>query len=470
MTIMVESRSLPNGFFNSERWQTRIEELAGRHQVPGVQIGVLQLTDQGSAEIRTMCSGVTSVKTGVELTADTLHQYGSITKVWTATLIMQLVDEGLLALNTRVDEVLPDFTLADSTAAQAITIEMLLSHTSGIDGDILTDTGDGDDCVEQYVNRLGTADITSRVGGPLSYSNSGYVLLGRIVEVLRGKVWDEAIADHILVPLGLEGVITKTKDAPLHRVAVGHLQTPDHSRTEKYFPTPVWALPRSLGPAGAVTGTADNLLRFAAAHLRDGLALTGERLLSEESARLMRSQKVDLRGINSVTVGWATGWMLEKWGPTIAVGHNGDTFGQSAYLDTFPEHGLALVVLGNSPGLAALERELMVDVASELGLVGPSENPIDSSIPIDLGRVVGDYESGTQRFEVRADDANALTISVVAKVSLGGIESPRQSAPLVPNGPARFLSKIIGRVLEFALVDDGGIQYLYVGRLYKKIS
>ena len=114
------------------------------------------LLDQQGNELgrRAFATGVTSLRTGVEVTRDTLVQYGSITKVWTATLIVQLVAEGQLDLYTLVIDVLPEFTLADPEAAAAITVWELLDHTSGIDGDIFLDTGDGDDCVERYVAGL----------------------------------------------------------------------------------------------------------------------------------------------------------------------------------------------------------------------------------------------------------------------------------------------------------------------------
>ena len=88
---------------------------------------------------------------GVAATTDSVFQIGSITKVWTATVVMQLVDEGLLDLDAPVAEVLPELRLADPDVDQEVTIRHLLTHTSGIDGDVFTDTGRGDDCLEKYV-------------------------------------------------------------------------------------------------------------------------------------------------------------------------------------------------------------------------------------------------------------------------------------------------------------------------------
>src|ERR671917_2367207 len=118
------------------QWPQLLAGLSAEHQVPGAQAGVLVLDEQGN-EIgrRVFVTGVTSLRTGVEVTRDTLFQCGSITKIWTTTLIMQLVEEGRLDLDTAVAEGLPAFTLADPEAAAAITVRHLLDHTSGVDGD-----------------------------------------------------------------------------------------------------------------------------------------------------------------------------------------------------------------------------------------------------------------------------------------------------------------------------------------------
>jgi len=467
-TTTANYTDLPAALLRGADWQKLVDDLAAKHQVPGVTVGVLQLTNDGGADIRQIHSGVASLKTGVEVTDDTLHQFGSITKAFTATLIMQLLDEGLLTHDTPVVQLLPDFTLADAEAAKKITVGHLLSHTSGIDGDLFFETGDNDDCVEKYVDLLSTATLTSRTGGPLSYCNAGYVLLGRIVEVLRGTVWDQALADHIFTPLGLENIITKAKDVPLYRTAVGHIPTGQES--PKYAPAPVWSLTRSLGPAGLITGTATSLLTWAAAHLRDGLGLNGARILSDESARLMRERRVDLTGLNSITTGWASGWLLEKWGSETAVGHDGTTLGQAAFLDMFPARGLAIAVLGNSPGTPAFEREFKAAVAAELGLTAPGEDPVDYGIPMDADAIVGTYESATQRFVLTDPGDGNIAVRLSPKSALGGVESAAEIAVMRPNGPDRFITELLGYVLELSIVRDDDKQYLYMSRLFEKVA
>ena len=122
--------------------------------------------------------GVLNKDTGVEATTDSVFQIGSISKVWTATVVMQLVDEGLLDLDAPISEVLPELRLADPDVTKQVTMRHLLTHTSGIDGDVFTDTGRGDDCIEKYVAQLDEVAQNHPLGATWSYCNSGFVADG----------------------------------------------------------------------------------------------------------------------------------------------------------------------------------------------------------------------------------------------------------------------------------------------------
>ena len=111
---------------------------------------------------------------GLPVPADALFLPGSIGKLYTATLVMMLVDEGKLDLDTPIRHYLPDFEVRDAHARDTVTARHLLTHTSGFDGDHFTDTGRGDDALARYV--AGCADLPQIVdpGRIWSYSNSGY--------------------------------------------------------------------------------------------------------------------------------------------------------------------------------------------------------------------------------------------------------------------------------------------------------
>src|SRR3954447_16223059 len=155
-----------------QHWQQRLALLADKHGVPGASLAIL-----ADGEVADTAYGVLNRRTDVEATPDSVFQVGSITKTWTATLVMQLVDEGLLDIDKPLRAYLPEFTLADEAAAQAITTRQLLSHQAGFEGDIFTDTGNNDDCVEKYVATLATDPQLFPPGQMFSYNNAGYCVL-----------------------------------------------------------------------------------------------------------------------------------------------------------------------------------------------------------------------------------------------------------------------------------------------------
>src|SRR6478609_4984336 len=157
-------------------WTARLGELAAARSLAGAALGIWH-----DGEETLTSYGVLSTATGVTATPDSLFQIGSITKVWTATMIQQLVAEGRLTLDASVAEVLPGVELGNPDSSAEVTVRHLLTHTSGIDGDIFTDTGRGDDCVERYVALLAAAPRNHPPGAAYSYCNSGFALLGRMI-------------------------------------------------------------------------------------------------------------------------------------------------------------------------------------------------------------------------------------------------------------------------------------------------
>src|ERR1700759_783117 len=124
-----------------------VDRAAARHRVPGAAVAV----GTGDALFEA-ATGVVNRNTGVAATPDSLFQIGSVTKVWTASLVLQLVDDGLVALVEPVRESLPTFCLPDAHAAGAVTLRHLLSHTGGFEGDLFEDTGRGADAVPKLVD------------------------------------------------------------------------------------------------------------------------------------------------------------------------------------------------------------------------------------------------------------------------------------------------------------------------------
>nr|WP_042188822.1 serine hydrolase [Kibdelosporangium sp. MJ126-NF4] len=399
---------------DAAHWQRRLDVLARRHGVPGAALGILRLRPGREDELVEAATGVLNKDTGVPTTTDSLFQIGSVSKVWTASVVMQLVDEGLIDLDAPVAEVLPELALADLAATSRVTMRHLLTHTSGIDGDVLTDTGRGDDCLAKYVAALANEAQNHPLGATWSYCNSGYSLAGLVVERLTGTTWDAAIRERLFTRLGLSHTVTLPEEALLFRTAVGHV-----SHGGDPVRAPVWALPRSAGPAGTITSTAADVLGFARMHLTGGLAPDGSRVLSERSVEAMAAWQTDLPDTKTLAESWGLGWFRCDWDSHRLIGHDGNTIGQSAFLRVLPSAGLAVTLLTNGGTTRALYEDLFREVFAELaGVAMPgSLRPPAEPVTVDLERHVGVYERAGERLEVFTD-ADGLRLRVTATGAL----------------------------------------------------
>ncbi|HWO61837.1 MAG TPA: serine hydrolase domain-containing protein [Umezawaea sp.] len=382
--------------FDHARWQARLDELAGAHRVPGAALAVL-----AEGEVHELATGVLHRGTGVATTVDSLFQIGSVSKVYTATLVAQLVEEGELELDAAVVSVLPEFALADAEATKSVTVRQLLNHTSGIDGDFFHDTGRGDDCVAKYVEACAGLRQNHAPGATMSYCNSGFNILGRIVEVATGQVWDEVLRERIVEPLGLTHTVTLPEEVLRFRAAMGHTGEPGVDPE----PAPVWSLPRSIGPAGGVVASAADVVRFAEAHLGGGLAPDGTRLLRAETVAAMTSPEVEVPNRWRGPSHWGLGWELFDWPGGPVFGHSGATIGQYAYLTAVPGTGVAIALLTNGgqvDGLhGALTHELLAESAGvEMTHFAPPPDPPE----VDFSRHLGVYRSEGLDFELTDRD------------------------------------------------------------------
>jgi CubicO group peptidase (beta-lactamase class C family) len=370
--------------FDTARWQARFDELRAAHHVPGASLAVLS-----GGDLHELASGVLHRGTGVEVTTDSLFLSGSIAKVYTATLVMQLADAGLLDLDATVVSVLPEFATPDPEATRAITIRQLLSHTGGLTCDFTFDSGRGDDCLATYVKAAGQVALDCPPGTALSYSSLGYVVLGRIVEVLTGQTWDQALKDRLLTPLGLGHSVTLPEEALRFRVAMSHLGAPG----------------QDPDPYGRVIISSGDLARFAQMHL-DG----GRGVLSADAVAAMRRREVDSPDKWTVDAdGWGLGWTLYDWNGVSGYGHDGAAIGQYSYLRVVPHAGVAVALLTNGGRAPPLYAELFRELLDELAGVrmpdpfGPAAEPP----VVDMARLVGDYRREGVVVTVAQDDDGA---------------------------------------------------------------
>jgi len=383
----------------------RLPALLDQHDVPGAAVGVL-----ADGEVVDHAAGVLSTATGVEATTDSVFQIGSITKLWTSSLVLQLVDEGKVDLDATVRSYLPDFRVADREAAEQITVRQLLTHTSGFEGDLFTDTGVGDDCVEKYLGVLHDAPQLFAPGHLWSYNNAAFVVAGRLVEVLRGKPYDACLREHLIGPLGLTHAAPGPYDAILFRAAVGHIETEPGAGQH---PTPMWALVRSNIPAGSMFAmNPRSLLAFARMHLEDGRAADGTQVLASGTPARMQAHAVDVPPLGHLGDSWGLGF--ERFtlpGGGALVGHDGNTIGQAAFLRTVPEAGVAVALLTNGGSAGPVFREVAGHAFRELAGVESPPEPVPAAEPPAIegvGRYLGTYVCDAATLVISQDDDGSV--------------------------------------------------------------
>jgi CubicO group peptidase (beta-lactamase class C family) len=413
------------------------------HRVPGVAVGVLK-----DGEERHEGFGVTSVDNPLEVTPDTRFQIGSVSKTFTGTVAMYLAAEGALDLDRPVREYVPELELSDADATARATMRHLLSHTGGWIGDYFDDTGWGDDAVARYVERMRTLPQQTPLGELWAYNNAGFALAGRVIEVVAGRRFEDVVKERIFDPLELTSSTYWPWEVMTERFAVGHM---DHEGTPVVARP--WPVGRSAHPAGGITSTTGDLLRYARLHL-------------DPPPELAPMQK------RQATAAGDGEWVGLTWYGEDAFGtirHGGGTNGQLCVLVLQPATGFVLAVLTNgSPGgLQVIDAAL-----GAAGLKKPEPQPVGGA-PVD--RYVGTYEAPTSRLTLTPVDER-LKIEVQP---LGGFPTPDSPpGPTPPPSEAFFFSEtrwlvddgpFKGMVGHFIRDDDGNVVWLRVGgRLYQK--
>lgn len=328
------------------------ERLAAGRESSGVPGCVAAVYHRG--RIYEAAAGVLDFETQTPVSVDSIFQIGSITKSFTATLAMMLVAEGRLELDTAITRYLPDFRLSVPGTADRITIRQLLCHTSGIDGDLIEDTGSEDDCIERFVARLADVGLLHEPGQFFSYCNVGYIVLGRIIEVIERAPFETVLRKRLLEPLGLASAVLGSGDAAGPARATGH-EGDGGALRRAAMPYS----PRSNGPSGTTLGmSARDLLTFACFHMNAGVLPCGEELLSAPLVSAMRQPQVQTP-FSSRYTSWGLGWMQYYWHGADTFGHDGGWAGISAYLRISPRRDFAVVLFANGPGSARLYQEVM---------------------------------------------------------------------------------------------------------------
>ncbi len=220
--------------------------------------------------------GMANMEWSIPNQPDTKFRIGSVTKQFTATLILQLVDEGKIKLDGKITDYLPDYR---KDTGEKVTIHQLLNHTSGIPSytdrpDFMPQVSRNPYGIADFVKKFASGDLQFEPGSKFSYNNSGYSLLGAIIEKVTGKSYETVLAERIFKPLGMTNS-GYDNYAPLikHR-ASGYQKTPDGFVNAAYLDM---SIPYA---AGSIYSTVADLFKW-------DQALYEGNILSAESKKLM---------------------------------------------------------------------------------------------------------------------------------------------------------------------------------------
>ena len=286
--------------------------------------------------------GAANIETNAPITPETLFQIGSVTKTFTAAMILGMAQEGKLKLDVPVG----DYAKNLSPKLARVTLNQLLSHKAGII-DEPDEYGATDESLMAGYIRSWTDDYCLFGGGEVfSYSNSGFALAGFVAQESSGKLYADLMDERLFQPLGFRGTTFRPTVAMTYPLAVGH----QAKLGEK--PTVVRPLPQEarLYPAGTMYSSLNDMSRFAVAFLNEG-KIDGKQIINQSVIEKMSTPAaMQLSAADNTSYG--NGLFMNTRRGVRAVWHDGSMTGYVASLLFVPEQRFAVIILGNTNNVA----------------------------------------------------------------------------------------------------------------------
>ncbi|HKO95522.1 MAG TPA: serine hydrolase [Pyrinomonadaceae bacterium] len=292
--------------------------------------------------------GLANMEWNIPNTPETRFRLGSITKQFTAALILQLVDQGKVKVDGKLSDYLPTYR---KDVGEKVTVHQLLNHTSGIPSytglpSFMKDVSRNPFTVDEFVTKYASNDLQFEPGSKFSYNNSGYFLLGAIIEKVTGKPYATVLKEQILDPLGMKNTGYDLAGTIVEKRAAGYQKTADGYVNASYLDM---SIPYA---AGSLYSTVEDL------YLWDQ-ALYTDRVVSPGSKALMYKPNLS---------DYAYGWTITKTNfsggtanvPIIA--HGGGINGFNTVIARFPEQKHLVVLLDNTSqggSLGGIQREIV---------------------------------------------------------------------------------------------------------------
>ncbi|MEU6573137.1 serine hydrolase domain-containing protein [Streptomyces sp. NPDC046805] len=393
---------------------------------------------------RTVWHGARTSVDGSAPDENVQYRIGSITKTFTAVLVLRLRDEGVLDLDDPLEKYLP------GTGAGEATIAELLAHTSGLAAESPAPWWERTpgSLRPELSDVLGESPLLHPAGRRHHYSNPGYTLLGALVEELRGAPWEEVLRREVLEPLGLH----RTSAQPQAPHADGWAV---HPWADALLPEPLEDLDR-MAPAGQLWSTTGDLARFAVF-----LAHGDDRVLSAESTREMRTPAAPAEAADVADgSAYGLGLQIQHRHGRLLVGHSGSLPGFLAGLAISVADDVAAVVLVNAtsgPMVSVVAADLVRIVAEAEPRMPEPWRPLGEVEPSVL-ELAGPWYWGTHAF--------ALRVRADGLLSLGPLSGPGRRARFRDNGDGTWTGLegyYAGELLRPVRRPDRSLSHLDLG-------
>jgi CubicO group peptidase (beta-lactamase class C family) len=378
--------------------------------------------------------GVADRATGAKPTDATMYGIGSVSKMFVAVAVMQLVDDGRIRLDAPVVQYVPAFRMADPAYAQ-ITVRMLLDHSAGLPGsdyyNTLTTAPNPDYMARQFLAGLATARLKTTPGSMSVYCNDCFTLAELVVAAVAGEPYDTYVTDEIIGPLAMTHTRFPTEAFAADTFAHAYRDLTTTTAEPQEFV--------NLYGSGAVWSTPTDMSHLAMM-LMNGGVYAGRRILSAASVAEMGRDQVrntlDPAPINPYIFG--LGWDTVRQLGLATVGQvgwvkGGDTAAYHAALEVAPGAKLSVIVEASgcaigSTRLEDLAERMLLRALVDTGtlkkmpaVIGATKLPVRTPTAAQIAGIVGVYGAGSATFRVTADASGGLTLATLA----GGTRWPR---------------------------------------------
>lgn len=373
-----------------------IVEAEIKPESPGVAVAVVQ----NGEVIHAKGYGLANLEWNIPITPDTVFRLASVSKQFTAAAILLLAEQGKLSVDDPLTKFLPKYPMSGHT----VTVHQLLNHTSGIfsytnDPDFGTKMR-RDLTPQQMADEFSREPFQFRPGTRYAYNNSGYVLLGMIIEQVSGMPYADYVEKNIFAPLGMTQSYYLNNEPIIPRRASGYHPTPDGG----YVNAPFLSMLQPYA-AGSLGSTVNDMVLW-------DKALRGNTLLSAESWQQMITPAV-LEDGTAVRYGY--GWGVTEYAGHRVAQHSGGIPGFNTWIARFYDDDLTIIALANLVGFP-LEKIIASIARQALGIAEPQRVPVTLDAAA-LEKAAGTYHLDGVALPVVAQDGG-LVLNIGREIHL----------------------------------------------------